>query len=106
MASEFDEFMAAGFEETCEVIGTVNIRCGQLTKGCVAGAFVATKEQRETGYWDDVTTTVELSRANYVALGIVDRAFVTLASRSMQVKRIEDDPHDPGVRLYLTPDHS
>lgn len=105
MLSDFDDFMAAGAEEAFGVIGTTPIKCGNKTAGCVMSPFMAKQELRGTGFWNDVTATAELLRAAAVTLGIVDRSIVVIEERRLKVMQIDDDPHDPCVRLFLKPEN-
>jgi hypothetical protein len=103
MSSEFEELMEEGFAEAMAVIGSTNIRCGQVTKGCIAAPFKMTREQRDSGFWQEITTTVEVSRADFLELKIADRSTVTVGGRKMTVRTFEEDPHDPTARIFLKP---
>lgn len=105
MPSEFDEFMGEGAEETFSAIGTVPIKCGTVSKGCVAAPFLRKREMQGAGYWDETTTTAEILRADFVALGITVKGFVVVGGKRLRVVHLEDDLHDPCVRVFLKPEN-
>lgn len=79
---------------------------GNVTKYCLLGPFVQTKETRETGLWQKVTNTAELKRADFEALNIAETDAVTVAGRAMKIHIIHDDPSDSTVLVYLKPERS
>lgn len=102
--SEFEDMIAEGAQDVLDECGT-DIVCGKVTKKCVLSPLMLSKAMRESGLWEEITATAELTRTDFTALGIVDRAEITVGGKKMKVMLIEDDRVDPCVRLQLKPAH-
>lgn len=103
MPSELDDFFAECAEEAMGVIGKAPMQCGTRRAGGVVTPFLATREQRDSGFWSEITSTAELTRADAATLQLADRSEVIIAGKRFMVRRIEDDPHDPCIRYFLKP---
>lgn len=103
MASELEEFFSECFDSACETIGQKAVRCGTRLGNGIVSPFVQTREQRDSGFWQECTTTLEVSREVAQELQLADRSLVKIESRDFRVMRIEDDPHDVSVRYFLKP---
>lgn len=103
--SELTDGIDGAFDILADEQGqATSIQCGPVTKTCILGPFVLTKELRDSGFIDQATNTAEIKRAAFVALGIVDRSSVKADGRQMKVMKIEDDPGDSVVRVHLRPE--
>lgn len=101
--SEFDDLMGAGFAEVSSYAGSV-ITCKTVSCACVTTGFMDIRQVRETGFFMEAPGVVEVTRANFMLLGIVDRSIVTMRGMDgfkFRVDAIDNDPSDPCVRLHL-----
>ena len=107
MASELDEFFAEAAAESFAAIGEVDVIRGPVTKGGIMGPVNRRKGLRDSGPWATADSMVEFIRANFVALILVERSEVVITAVKgtggdrFRVEVIEDDPHDPCVRVGL-----
>jgi hypothetical protein len=108
MASELDDFFAEATAECMDVIGKVNVQKGTVTKGAILGPVNRAKGMRDSGQWETAESMAEFIRADFEALGIVHRAEVVITAvgktggQRFRCVAIEDDPHDPCVRVGLS----
>jgi hypothetical protein len=109
----FSDMMGEGFAEAVAAFGGQTITTGTgeeaVSKLCVFNNVDQQRELRETGMMAKYSAIAELTRADATALGLypmeADAARKTCVVSGKTYKRhdIEDDPHDPCVRLHLIP---
>lgn len=105
MSSEFNDLLAAGFDEMINQVGT-QLAVGVRTANCVLSGAPRTRDLRDTGVWDKVSNVAELTRADFATLEIEDRSGVTIGGERYVVMSIDNDPSDPCVRLRLMLSHA
>ena len=104
--SAFSDFVAEGFALMAEQCGTP-ITVGEVTRSCILSPFIQTREARDSGFWDNATSTAELLRTDAELLGLTIEnggTVVSVNGRAMCVVGIDDDPADPCVRVHLRPE--
>jgi hypothetical protein len=106
--TDFRDMLSAGFGECLTVMGGSTLTVGSNTAACIVSPLQISKDLRDSGYLSECTTTVELTRANAVALGVADmdttaRPPCSIGAKPFKVRLIEDDPDDPMIRIHLSP---
>lgn len=104
MPSEFDDLMLEAVAEAFDVIGRVTVKRGDVSKGGVISDISQTKGLRNSGTWLEATCVAEFERADFVALQLVQRTQVIIGETRYSVTNIDNDPHDPCVRVGLKED--
>lgn len=101
----FTDFLSAGFTFAVAQMGST-IAVGTETASCILSNPAATKEMRETGFWESCTCVAELLRTSFTTLKIEMRSECVIDERRWKVTQIENDPVDPCVRIGLVPAHA
>lgn len=98
--SAFDKALAKGFAKMTGLAGT-GLTFGGKTATCICSPLVQSHALVDSGFDPMTNSRGEMVRADFVRLGIVDRAVVQLGGKNMKVMSIEDDPADPCVSFML-----
>jgi len=109
--SEFESMMQDGFAAVVAVCDGAVISTGAgptlKVRSCIIGNPTVSRELQATGLRLNYDTVAELTRADAEYLGLypmesnTDRPTCTINGRTYKRDGIEDDPHDPMVRLQL-----
>ena len=103
-----DRLLSAGFGFVLATTTAPTLTRDGKSAPCVTTPLARSKEMRDAGYWPKFHLIAELTRADFLRLGIADRSVVEFrdaekarAGVKLNVIGIEDDPADPCIKLTL-----
>lgn len=103
----FADMMSAGFAEAVAVMGGQAITSGVVTRNAIISNVDAQRVLKETGFAPTYQLVAEVTRADAISLNLYPmettgaRPQCTVGGRTYKRVNLEDDLHDPMVRLHL-----